>query len=73
MPWTVTRYEDRYAPWSVIKRPTAGLPNTSEEQRLAGDFADDEAEEDDGGGPDLTLCRETIDPADAIAAPLTPE
>ena len=69
MPWTVTRYDDRYAPWSVLKRPSAGLPNSPEEQPIAGDFANDEADEDEAGGSNLTLCRDRGEPVERTVAP----
>ena len=69
MPWTVTRYDDRYAPWAALKRPSAGLPNTPKEQPIAGDFANDEADQDEAGGPNLTLCRDRGEPVDRTVAP----
>ena len=69
MPWTVTRYDDRYAPWSVLTKPAAGLPTTHREQPTVGDFADNEAGEDTAAGPDLTLYRDAVDPGEGAAAP----
>lgn len=69
MPWTVTRYEDRYAPWPVIKKPVAAAVKASDALTPADDFAADDSGDRDGGGPNLTLCRDIGPVAGEAAAP----